>query len=116
MTIRLDKSSRKQPKPIQDNNPAEPDEKFDMSKFKKETIKKTTSERRGPGQPRKNNAYGLVRISDTARDILNCYKQATNQPSQGEAITNAISIAVDSMTPKEKKAFNALLAVKGIEF
>ncbi len=119
MTIKLDKSSRrkKQPKPIQNNKPAEPEEKFDFDKFKTSTNGKVKiAKRRGPGHPRKNKGYGMMRVSDTARDMLNAYKQAVGQPSQGDAIIYALSKNYQGipMTKQEKEAFVALLKARGL--
>ena len=123
MTVRLDKSARKQPKPVEENKPAEPEQKFDLSKFKAERQNQKFSDvngkpaRRGPGRPRRNETFGVVRISEASRGILNSYKEATKQGSQSDAIVTAIKTIYENnlLSPKEKKAFEALLAVKDIE-
>ena len=65
----------------------------------------------------RNETFGVVRISEASRGILNSYKEATKQGSQSDAIVTAIKTIYENnlLSPKEKKAFEALLAVKDIE-
>ena len=122
--IRFDKGDRakKKSKEIEETRPAEPQNKFSITEFNNRNKSKKqdqgeTKPKRGKGRPRKNKSTKSIRISDTALDIINAYKQITDQETQDDAIIDAFRKAITdgAITENQKNVFDLLLEVKGVK-
>ena len=90
-TLRFNKGdrARRKPKEIEETKPSEPQNRFSITDFNnqsKNQRSEDTKPKRGKGRPRKNKSTKSIRISDEAVDIINAYKQITDQETQDDAV------------------------------
>lgn len=110
--------ARKKPKEIEETKPSEPQNRFSITDFNNQSKNKRPEEnkpKRGKGRPRKNKSTKSIRLSDEAVDIINAYKQITNQETQDDAVIDAFRKAINDkkITKDMKNVFDLLLEVKG---
>ena len=121
-TLRFNKGdiASKKPKEIEETKPSEPQNRFSITDFNnqsKNQRSEDTKPKRGKGRPRKNKSTKSIRISDEAVDIINAYKQITDQETQDDAVIDAFRKAINDkeITDDKKKVFDLLLEVKGVK-
>ncbi|MCC4466862.1 hypothetical protein [Limosilactobacillus reuteri] len=118
--LKLDKSKRKTPKPIEETKISKPENSFNLEKFNKEKNKERTQKKsldsenttNSTNKKDKTKLVRMVRVSKDTADKVNAIKGTLTLYSQDDVVSKGLDMIINSMDDGDRRLYEILLQVE----